>query len=288
MSPWWTRQLRGDPARLLFQPVSALVMAPWCNIILPQQTRGVSDPTSLRFCWSRHWTAASVQSARCRHSAGGVSGGSVLPSGINKASHYYLDGPACLCKSHQPPAALCSVLWLRVVKMRSELWKYWINSGTAALRCTAPLGDKLYVLFSASIAPAAELISQRCRVVHRFTVVQFGLVYLEMAAYTTSQPLRSLSSPPARFTLTYLLYAWIFMHAAMTRTSCSFFVLARFLTDTWRPRLLWRSSEVVTMLQEKMNNIQLWNEKKNLFLLFNYCVKTLTTWFLIHRLSVWC
>lgn len=198
------------------------------------QNQGVSDPTSLRFCWWRHWAAASVQWAWCRHSAGELVGAAFFLQGSIKRGiitlmdlHVYLSHISLLLRS--------ALLWLRVIKLRSELWKYWIYSGAAALRSTAPRGDILYVVFSAFI------LQQRPNFTERpvwstdsgsgVAVVQFGPVYLEMAAYTTSH---SLHSP--------LLYVWIFMHVAVTQTSCSFFVLARFLTDPHGdPVLLWTS-----------------------------------------------
>lgn len=69
---------------------------------------------------------------------GGVSGSSVFPSGINKAWHYYLDGPPCLSKSHQPPAALCSSL---TACHKTAIWALKIlnifRSRRFTLHCTA-------------------------------------------------------------------------------------------------------------------------------------------------------
>lgn len=130
------------------------------------QNQGVSDPTSLRFCWSRHWAAASVQWAWCRHSAGELVGAAFFLQGSIKRGiitlmdlHVYLSHISLLLRS--------ALLWLRVIKLRSELWKYWIYSGAAALRSTAPRGDILYVVFSAFILQQRANFTE-ARVVHRF------------------------------------------------------------------------------------------------------------------------
>lgn len=226
LSPGRTRQLRGDPAHLLFQP--------------DNQNHSVSDPTSLRFCWSRHWAAASVQWAWCRHSAGELVGAAFFLQGSIKRGiitlmdlHVYLSHISLLLRS--------ALLWLRVIKLRSELWKYWIYSGAAALRSTAPRGDILYVVFSAFI------LQQRANFTERpvwstdsgsgVAVVQFGPVYVEMAAYTTSHSLHSLSS--ARSTL-HINVPSVRMniHARRSDTNILQLLCSRPVPHrpTWRPR----------------------------------------------------